>query len=105
MQYPSAYYLLLLYITIACKPTIPLVQNVWAHTFYEQEHIATVHHQNGQNHVYYEAAKAANNEDRNGDKPAKSKSFGNDMSFHFGTTNKWELNSNKLLLVQIFSIG
>lgn len=101
MQYPSAYYLLLLYITVMCKPIIPLVQDVWAHAFYEQEHIATVHHQNGQNHVHYEVAKAAN-EDRNDDKSSKAKSFDDNISFHYAIINKLIFNNNKPLLVQIY---
>lgn len=98
MQYPSAYYLLLLYITVMCKPIIPLVQDIWAHTFYEQEHIATVHHQNGQNHVHYEVKKA--NEDKNGDKSSKAKSSDSDTSFHFNLVSKLVFNTNKPTLVQ-----
>lgn len=102
MPFPSAYYLLLLYLTMVCKPVIPLVQDVWAHAFYEQEHIATVHHQNGQNHVYYEVANAAD-ENKDGDnKTTKAKSFDSDTLFHFAAVNKLVFNNKELLLVQVY---
>ena len=84
-----------------CKPIIPLVQDLWAHTFYEQEHIATVHHQNGQNHVHYEVAKAAN-ENKNGDNTSKPKSFDNDTLFHFAAVNQLRFNDNIPLSIQTY---
>lgn len=59
MKNPVAYYLLLIYLVAICQPIIPWVQDVVAHTFFESEHIATVHHQNGKHHVDYELRKLA----------------------------------------------
>jgi hypothetical protein len=41
------------------QPIAPWVQDVLAHTFNESEHIATVHHQNGKDHVHVEMQKMA----------------------------------------------
>ena len=59
MKHPSAYYLLLLYTIIVCKPHLPVVRDVLAHTFWAQAHIVEVHHHHGAAHLHYELKEAA----------------------------------------------
>ena len=48
-----------------CKPVMPLVQDVVAHTFFEHQHIATVHQDEGKSHVGKEIGKLAKEENSN----------------------------------------
>lgn len=59
MKYPSAYYLLLLYTISICKPLLPLVSDVLAHTFWQTNHISAVHQHQGKNHLHDELGEAA----------------------------------------------
>ena len=36
------------------KPTMPLIKDVLAHTFFEKSHKATVHYENGRYHLHIE---------------------------------------------------
>ena len=63
MKSATAYYLLLIYLASTCKPLSVWLSDVVAHLFFEQEHITTVHRQHGKNHVHYQVAKTAGEED------------------------------------------
>jgi hypothetical protein len=54
----TAYYLLLLYATVALKPTLPLISDFLLHAFTEAEHISTVHAHHGDHHLEHEIAEA-----------------------------------------------
>ena len=45
-----------------CKPILPLVQDVLAHSFWESKHLATVHHHHGDHHAEEEIAEAEHDE-------------------------------------------
>lgn len=63
MKSPTAYYLMLLYITVMLKPLIPIISNVWSHEFNEIEHISTIHAKYGSHHLQKElAASGTDNE-------------------------------------------
>ena len=40
------------------KPTIPLIKDVLAHTFFEKSHKATVHYEHGRYHIHLEINEA-----------------------------------------------
>lgn len=61
MKFPSAYYLVLIYITIIFKPLIPVISDVYSHTFGEAIHLSTVHARYGSNHLDKALAKAGDN--------------------------------------------
>ncbi len=54
MKNVSAYYLLLLYSLATCKPILPFINDFFAHTFLKTNHIKSVHHDHGDDHVHYE---------------------------------------------------
>ena len=56
----TAYYLFLIYFASICKPVTPLIFDVLAHIFSKHEHIMSVHHEHGKNHLDYEMAKTSN---------------------------------------------
>ena len=87
-----AHYLLLIYITAVCKPVLPLVNDLLAHTFWKTEHIITVHHENGKDHVHHELKKISdqNNEDANSPAPKSSES----VSVHILLKNNYDLPYN-----------
>lgn len=62
MKSPAAYYLLLLYAFIVCKPLLPWLSDGLAHAFWERNHIATVHQHRGKSHVHNELKEAAKQE-------------------------------------------
>ncbi|MBE7170107.1 MAG: hypothetical protein INR73_05925 [Williamsia sp.] len=59
MKSATAYYLLLIYLAASCKPLTIWVSDLMAHAFFEQEHLTTMHHQQGKDHVHYQIAKTA----------------------------------------------
>ncbi|MBI3719536.1 MAG: hypothetical protein HY252_13210 [Sphingobacteriales bacterium] len=65
MKQAAVYYLFLIYIMAMCKPILPLVNDMLAHTFYEAEHIATVHQQYGKNHLHNDLKEASKENSNN----------------------------------------
>lgn len=59
MKSLPAYYLLLFYSIAICKPILPLVEDALAHSFWKTDHIITVHHEHGKDHLHYQLAKSA----------------------------------------------
>jgi len=76
-----AYYLLLFYIVAACKPFLPLVGDVLAHTFWQDHHAATVHRDQGDRHLHDQLQESASDQN-NGDSPAASR-YSESVSAHF----------------------
>jgi len=60
-----AYYLIIVYILAVGKPIFPLIQDNFAHIFWNAEHIATVHHHHGEHHAEKEIAEATHEEGNN----------------------------------------
>jgi hypothetical protein len=56
MKNVAAYYLLIFYGLAVCKPVLPLVHDMFAHAFWQAEHIATVHVHHGALHAESEMA-------------------------------------------------
>ncbi len=73
-----------------CKPVLPLVNDILAHTFWKTEHIITVHHENGKDHLHYELKKVSNqnNEDANSPAPKTSES----VSVHILLQNNYDFS-------------
>lgn len=63
MKNVTAYYLMLLYLTVMFNPLMPIVADALAHTFAEAIHEATVHARYGEHHLSAEiAATGADND-------------------------------------------
>lgn len=58
-----AYCLIIVYLFATCKPVLPVIADVLAHSFWEANHIESVHHTHGANHLHIEIAKAENHEE------------------------------------------
>jgi hypothetical protein len=54
-----AYCVLLTYIVAMFKPSLPVVKDTLAHLFWQMDHLATVHHHYGNDHVHHEIKKDA----------------------------------------------
>ena len=72
MKTIAAYYFLLFYTFALCKPILPLLQDELAHTFWIDEHLATVHHHHGDHHAEEEVAEAEHEENAD-QQPATTK--------------------------------
>ena len=59
MKFTRAYYLLLLYTLALCKPVLPVIQDILAHTFREAQHISAIHLHQGAHHTESAIAQAA----------------------------------------------
>lgn len=53
------YLMLIVYTFGLIKPIMPIIDDVLAHTFFKNEHIATVHYENGKQHIHLELIKEA----------------------------------------------
>lgn len=62
MKFTTAYYLLLVYVTVILKPFVPVITDMWDHAFNEVEHVCTVHAVYGEKHAEAETGKAAENQ-------------------------------------------
>lgn len=71
MRFPTAYYLMLLYITVMLKPLIPYISDAVSHTFEDAMHIATVHSVYGDNHVEIEMATSSSDENNKNQNTSK----------------------------------
>ncbi len=73
-----------------CKPVLPLVNDILAHTFWKTEHIITVHHENGKDHLHYELKKASdqNSGDANSPAPKSAES----VSVHILLQNNYDFS-------------
>ena len=56
MKFTTAYYLMLIYLTVICKPLIPVICDAVDHSFSDAIHIATIHAKYGNNHVALQIA-------------------------------------------------
>ena len=54
MKKALIYILLFSYTFMLLRPTVPLIADALAHTFWYSQHMATVHFENGQYHVHYQ---------------------------------------------------
>ena len=61
----TAYYLLLLYVTVIIKPILPIVHDWCEHTFNEVNHLSHVHQYYGNNHTEQEIAKSSKDNSSN----------------------------------------
>ena len=60
MKFPLAYYLMMLYLLMVCRPVLPVISDMLSHSFTEAEHISTVHAKYGSHHREIEIAATAN---------------------------------------------
>jgi hypothetical protein len=64
-----AWLILICYSITLLKPALPVFADVLAHTFWEQQHLMTVHEEHGKFHIHYEVEQTQQN--------SKGKSAGN----------------------------
>lgn len=60
-----AYCLLIIYFLAAYKPFMPVAADLLAHTFWEANHLESVHHQHGSHHLQSEINQAEKQDDQN----------------------------------------
>ncbi len=58
------------YVLLVLNPVMPIVADIVAHTFWEKEHLLTVHEVNGKYHVHFDLIRNAKQADK--DKSAKN---------------------------------
>lgn len=91
--------MLSIYIVGLIKPTLPVVKDFIAHTFFEASHMATIHYENGRYHLHLELseeAKTSNTQQGStfSDNEALFSHLKNDeLVFHFYTQTISEINS------------
>lgn len=61
MKRQVATLLLVCYAALLLRPLLPVLQDGMAHMFWNSEHMATVHYENGKYHVHVEIAKSEEN--------------------------------------------
>lgn len=61
MKRQVATLLLVCYSALLLRPLLPVLEDFTAHIFWNSEHMATVHYENGKYHVHVEIAKAEEN--------------------------------------------
>jgi len=76
----TAYYLLLLYITVSVKPLLPIVSDWYQHEFNKIEHLACVHIVYGSHHLQHEIAENSSDTDHN--KNQNNSKSDDQISFH-----------------------
>lgn len=81
------------------KPAFPYLKDVIAHALFLQQHMATVHFENGKYHVHAEVTENAKEENKNKNIPSSKKE--NSSSDHILSTIKTNALS-PLLIVQKF---
>jgi len=67
--------LLLIYISVSCRPIFPVLADGLAHLLWYQHHVETVHMHDGNAHVHSEIAEAASEPGEHGAAPVPAKSF------------------------------
>lgn len=85
MKSTTAYYLIILYTLALFKPILPLLQDELAHSFWQSQHLSTVHSHHGDHHATEEMTEAAHNE--NNGKPAASIKSYEPLSVHLVDQN------------------
>ncbi|MEJ7911666.1 MAG: hypothetical protein WKF70_00830 [Chitinophagaceae bacterium] len=81
MKSVVAYYLLLFYLVAACKPFLPVVSDLLAHTFWHTHHASTVHKDDGDHHLHDQLVESAKEEDKGNTSTASR--FSESVSAHF----------------------
>lgn len=94
MRANIAYYLFILYLAAMFKPVLPLIQDGLAHSLWKMEHIATVHHHQGENHLDDELQKEGNKNE--------SSSTGGVKSFETVSAHILTANTEPYLFIRIF---
>lgn len=82
MRSPTAYYLLLLYVSVMIKPLVPFIQDTWSHQFNEIEHLSCVHAKYGNNHLQKELGAEPDNDKSKSQNSLRSE---DQVSFHVAT--------------------
>ncbi len=71
-----------------CKPALPVVKDIVAHLFWKMEHLATVHHHYGKNHVHNEIKDVAAHDEKQNNQQTKTQE---PVSIHILSKNNYDL--------------
>lgn len=84
------YAFICVYSFVLLKPVMPVVNDLFAHTFYKMQHLATVHYENGKHHLHVELSSKTDQkkEDSKGNVPS---SIYETLANHIGNKTE-ELN-------------
>ena len=64
LMWQVSWVVLIAYTLLLFKPAVPVFADVIAHTFWEKQHLMTVHEVNGKFHVHYEVSKSSHQSDK-----------------------------------------
>ena len=93
MKHALLHILLFAYVLTIVKPVVPYVTDAMAHAFWYADHIKTVHHQHGGDHVHYELS-----EDAKKNMPDKNSSKKDDSgSDHLAVELKHDVSGNNFI--------
>ncbi len=87
-----AYCLIIVYLFATCKPFLPALADVLAHSFWEANHIENVHHTHGANHVHTEIARAENQEE--GGQNSTTLKFSEPLALHLAAIITYNFRRN-----------
>lgn len=73
MKKAALYILLFSYTTVMLKPVAPWFSDIVAHVFYNSQHMATVHYENGKLHVHKEIIDNAKKDEPEKQAPSSKK--------------------------------
>ncbi|MDQ3111191.1 MAG: hypothetical protein M3R17_14965 [Bacteroidota bacterium] len=73
MKKQIAILLLLCYSLALVKPLAPALSDLFAHSFWKTEHLASVHYENGKYHLHIDMEKAGKEDPQNNPKKASEK--------------------------------
>lgn len=101
LKYTTAYYLLLLYMTVIVKPVLPILSDWYQHEFNKVEHLVCVHSIYGSEHLQHEIADI-NSNDHHGKNQSTLK-IQDQVPFHV-VINMFKNEYNSLLSALQFGI-
>lgn len=105
--------LLLIYISVSCRPIFPVLADGLAHLLWYQHHVETVHMHDGNAHVHSEIVEAASEPGEHGAAPVPAKSFKISdflaahivVSFPYTPVICWKITTGRLFGNPVMMVG
>jgi hypothetical protein len=93
--------ILVCYTLFVLNPVMPIFADILAHTFWEKEHLMTVHKSHGKFHVHFELVKASKQADK--DKSSGNFKSGSEDTVHIIYDTEYDF-SNKCFVNNSYSL-
>ena len=77
------------------KPSLPVVKDTLAHIFWQMDHMATVHHHYGNNHLHHEIKKDATQNEQ--EETGPNSKLPEPVSIHLFLKAEYDFSSHSLL--------